>query len=538
MSLKRFISAWPGLILILNLSAQTGSRPNILWISCEDLSPRLSFYGDSTIRTPNLERLAKEGVVYKNAFTTAGVCAPSRCAIITGVNQVTAGGHNMRTLYNTFPEKTGLPNAYSIVPPPAIKAFPEYLRAAGYYCTNNSKTDYQFEAPPTVWDETSETATWGNRKPGQPFFAVVNYVITHESQVWVRKNHPLHVDPSTVSIPPIYPDTKTVRKDIARFYSNIVDLDSLIGVILNQLEEEGLMNNTYIFFWGDHGDGLPFFKRELYDRGLRIPLIVRYPDKKRGGEIDERLVSAIDFAPSVLSLAEIKPPSYMQGSAFLGSFKGKEPVYIYGARDRMDSEYDRVRAVRDKQFKYIRNFHPELPLYQEIEYRKQQDMMQELLDLKQKGQLNATQMKWFVPDKPQEELYDINNDPWELNNLANSPAYETRLKKMRVEMDSWLERVADKGSIPEKELIRQMWNGNESPPKTEEVVIQINSNKATLSCHTKGASIGYKIYAKHDREPAMWQVYTHPVVLKKNQVIKAIAHRIGYEKSKETIGEL
>ncbi len=216
-------------LLFFSSFAQSTERPNVLWISCEDISPRLSFYGDSTIKTPNLERLASEGVVYDNVFTTAGVCAPSRCAIITGVNQVTAGGHNMRTLDNELPEQKGVPKSYSIVPPPEIKAFPEYLRAQGYYCTNNFKTDYQFEAPPTVWDETSYDATWRNRKPGQPFFAVFNYVITHESQVWKRKDHPLHVDPSTVSVPPIYPDTKTVRKDIARFYSNIIDLDSLIG---------------------------------------------------------------------------------------------------------------------------------------------------------------------------------------------------------------------------------------------------------------------------------------------------------------------
>lgn len=533
---KISVAIW--LVFSLELFAQSGNRPNILWISCEDLSPRLSFYGDSTISTPNLERLAREGVLYENAFTTAGVCAPSRCAIITGVNQVTTGGHNMRTLNNGYAEQTGLPKSYSIVPPPEIKAFPEYLRAQGYYCTNNSKKDYQFEEPPTVWDESGNNASWRYRRSDQPFFAVVNFMVTHESQVWVRKNHPLHVDPSKVPVPPIYPDTRTIRHEIARFYSNIIDLDSLVGVLLGQLEEEGLMDNTYIFFWGDHGDGLPFYKRELYDRGLRIPLLVRPPGSLKAGERNDRLISAVDFAPTVLSLAGIKPPSYMQGSAFLGTYKGKEQNYIYGARDRMDSEYDRVRAVRDKQFKYIRNFHPELPLYQEIKYRLQQDIMKELLVLKEMEKLNPVQMKWFSTRKPVEELYNIKNDPWELNNLANDPGYKTQLEKMRMEMDNWLKRVDDKGAIPEKELIRRMWKGKDSPPVTDSVTININANKATLTCGTNGASVAFKVFNKNDKEPSTWQVYTEPVILSVGQVIKAVARRIGYEISKVTIAKL
>ncbi|HEX5024584.1 MAG TPA: sulfatase-like hydrolase/transferase, partial [Agriterribacter sp.] len=268
MTMKSFIAMILFQLISVMLAAQS-DRPNILWISCEDLSPHFSFYGDSTIITPNLERLAREGVVYDNVYTAAGVCAPSRCSIITGMNQVSVGGHNMRNLGNTYPEKTGLPKSYSIVPPVDVRAFPEFLRAQGYYCTNNSKTDYQFEAPLTVWDESSTKATWRNRKPGQPFFAVVNYTITHESQVWVRKDKPLRADPAKIKVPPYYPDTKTVRQDMARFYSNVVDMDDLIGDLLQQLKDDGLMENTIIFFWGDHGDGLPFCKRELYDRGIR-----------------------------------------------------------------------------------------------------------------------------------------------------------------------------------------------------------------------------------------------------------------------------
>lgn len=518
------------------LAQPVSQLPNILWISCEDLSPHFDFYGDNSVVTPNLTRLSREGITYDNVFTTAGVCAPSRCAIITGVNQVTAGGHNMRTLMNTFPEKTGLPLSYSIVPPAEIKAFPEYLRAKGYYCTNNSKTDYQFEAPPTVWDEVSDKATWRNRKEGQPFFAVVNFMVTHESQVWFRKKHPMHVDPAKVKLPPYYPDTHTVRTDVARFLSNVADLDSLAGNLLHQLEEDKLLENTIIFFWSDHGDGLPFVKRELYDRGLHIPLVIRFPGKTNAGKRDARLISSIDFAPTVLSLAGIQPPSYMQGKAFLGKYKTKEGhQYIYAARDRMDSEYDRVRAVRDNQYDYIRNFRPEVPLYQNIEFRLQQDMMKEMLEMREKGQLDSIQMKWFVSTKPAEELYDVRSDPYELHNLAADPKHQATLSRSRKEMDRWLAEVNDLGAIEEKQLISKMWQGGDHPPSTADVVIKATKdNLVTLSCETKGASIGYKVIGDGEGEPASWSVYTKPIKISKGQTVKAVAQRIGFEKSEES----
>jgi N-sulfoglucosamine sulfohydrolase len=522
------------IIISIGMAAAQSSEPlpNILWISCEDLSPHFDFYGDNSVATPNLTRLSKEGITYDNVFTTAGVCAPSRCAIITGVNQVTAGGHNMRTLL--IPEKTGLPKSYSIVTPDGIKAFPEYLRAKGYYCTNNSKTDYQFVAPPTVWDESSEKATWRNRKKGQPFFAVVNFMVTHESQVWMRKNHPMHVDPSKVKLPPLYPDTDTVRRDVARFLSNVADLDSLVGSLLHQLEEDQLMENTIIFFWSDHGDGLPFFKRELYDRGLHVPLVIRFPRKIDAGKRDARLISSIDFAPTVLSLAGIEAPSYMQGKAFLGKYKAKKPnTYVYAARDRMDSEYDRVRAIRDTRYKYIRNFHPELPLYQNIEYRLQQGMMKEILLLKERGELNSIQMKWFAPTKPAEEFYDLSNDPYELNNLAADPKQQAILNRFRKEMDRWLIEAKDLGAVEEKQLLASMWHGDH-PPSTADVDIHVSGdNLVTLSCETSSASIGFKVIDAGASDPVSWNVYTKPFKLSKGQMVKAVAQRIGFEKSRE-----
>lgn len=515
--------------------APRAGRFNVLWLSCEDMSPHLGCYGDTTIPTPNLDRLAREGIRYTNAFCTAGVCAPSRNAIITGMYQTTTGGHNMRTLNDTYPQKTGLPKDYSVVMPPAVRAFPEYLRANGYYTTNNAKTDYQFNAPPTVWDEVGNKAHWRNAGPGRPFFAVFNNEVTHESRVWTRKDLPLRVDPARIQVPPYYPDTKTVRQDMARFYSNIRDMDDWVGTMLKQLEDDGLLDRTIVFFWSDHGDGLPFVKREIYDRGLRIPLIVRFPDGRYAGTSRDELISMIDLAPTVLTLAGIAPPAHLQGRAFLDPTTQKRPAgsqprrYIAAARDRLDSEYDRVRTIHDGRYQYVRNFFPEKPLYMDIDYRKQQPMMAELLHLRDAGSLNANQMLWFRPTKPAEELYDLSADPFELTNLANQPAYARHLKRLRREMDRWLTETNDLGGIPEKELIRQWWQGADKPPVTASPEVSRSGNQLVITCSTPGASIGYRLADN----ATGWQVYTGPIPVSPGQRITAVAMRIGYRQSPE-----
>jgi len=514
--------------------APAPERPNILWISCEDMSPRLGCYGDTTIPTPNIDRLAREGIRFSNAFCTAGVCAPSRNAIITGMYQTSTGGHNMRTLYDTYPTKTGLPKEYSVVMAPDVKAFPEFLRATGYYTSNNVKTDYQFEAPPTVWDEVSTKAHWKNRPENQPFFSVFNNTVTHESQVWQRKDLPLRVDPARISVPPYYPDTKTVRQDMARFYSNIRDMDDWVGGILKQLEDDGLLDKTIIFFWSDHGDGLPFVKREIYDRGLRVPLIVRFPDGRFAGTTRDELISMIDLAPTVLTLAGTAPPAYMQGRAFLDPKTGRRPAgvqprrVVFGARDRLDSEYDRVRTVHDGRYQYVRNFYPDRPLYMDIAYRKQQPMMAELLQLRDAGKLNPTQMRWFQTTKPVDELYDLTTDRFELTNLADNPAYGGHLKRLRKELDKWLNETNDLGKLPEKELVRQMWQGADKPPVTATPQVARSGDRLTLSCSTPGASIAYRI-----GDSKSWRVYTTPITMPKDQILTVMAMRIGYAKSPE-----
>ncbi len=517
------------------VQVQMPALPNILWISCEDMSPHLGCYGDSTVPTPNIDRLAREGVRFTNAFCTAGVCAPSRNAIITGRYQTSNGGHNMRTLYSTMPEKTGLPPSYSVVMPPGVRAFPEYLRAAGYYTSNNEKTDYQFEAPPTVWGESSKKAHYRNRAKDQPFFAIFNNTVTHESQVWVRKDQPLRVDPARVKVPPYYPDTPTVRQDMARFFSNIREMDDWVGGLLKGLEDDGLLDNTIIFFWSDHGDGLPFVKREIYDRGLRVPLIVRFPDKKwagprSAGTTRSELISMIDLAPTVLSLAGIPTPNAMQGRAFFGKYAVKTPRHVvFAARDRLDSEYDRVRSVHDGRYQYVRNFFPEKPLYMDIGFRKQQPMMAELLRLRDEGKLNAAQMRWFVKTKAAEELYDLKRDPFQLTNLAEQPTQAGNLNRLRREMDRWLVETGDLGGIPEKDLLRQWWQGRTEPPQTATPQGERQGDQVVIRCATPGASIAYKI----EGNPADWQVYTQPLRLDKPARVTAVAQRIGYGLSAE-----
>lgn len=510
-------------------------HPNILWITCEDMSYQLGSFGNKLVKTPHLDQLAAEGTRYTNAFATAGVCAPSRSAIITGMYQQSIGTQHMRTLAASVAATDAYPpgfKGYSAVLPDYVKCFPEYLRAAGYYCTNNSKEDYQFEAPPTAWDESSTRAHWRNRPDkNQPFFAVFNFTITHESQVWMRAKEPLLVKPEDVTVPPYYPDTPEVRLDIARHLSNAMVMDQQAGKILEQLREDGLADNTIVFFFSDHGDGLPYVKREITQRGLRVPFIVKNPftPAQQRGKIDEQLISFVDLAPTLLSLAHIPIPKHLQGQAFLGEQKAKTPrKFVFAARDRMDSEYDRVRSVHDGRYQYLRNFMPEKPYYQNIQYRLQQPSMQSILKLKEAGQLNATQLHWFNPTKPTEELYDCQNDPYQLTNLAGQPQYQQKIKELRAVHNRWLTQVGDKATQPEMEMVREWWGGKDTPPQTQIPIIAANSSKITLTCATKGASIGYK---KHWKEPT-WQVYTSPLTLDKADSLYVVAQRIGYQHSK------
>ena len=520
-------------------------KPNILWISVEDISPLLEVYGDKSINTPNIDRLAKEGITFTNAFATAGVCAPSRSSIITGMYPVSIGTHNMRTgphyAYRepeaeTYKSYIGLKDIrgrnvpeYAAVPPPYVKVFTEYLRAAGYFTSNAAKTDYQFNSPITAWDEIGKDAHYKNRSKGQSFFSVFNHEITHESRVFMKKADPMLSEPQQVRIPKYFPDLPIVRQDVGRVYSNIIELDQQIGKLLDDLKAEGLLDKTIIFFWSDHGGPLLRQKRAVGNSGLRVPLIVRLPNGAMAGTKVEDIVSLMDLGPTVLSLAGIKPPSYMHGKAFLGAYKTNIPHhYAFGSADRFDEAADMSRSVIDGRFVYIKNFRPELPLLYRNAYREQIDMTRTLIEMDQQGKLTGDASYIFMKTKSEEELYDLANDPDEIHNLAHLPEHQAKLKEMRAALGDWQMEVKDLGFIPEYDLVNMMWPGM-IQPTTEKVVFKKEGSKLILTSATDGSSIAYQL----DEEIGgkSWKLYSQPLILSSYKKIAARAVRIGYKTS-------
>jgi len=513
-------------------------QPNILWITCEDMSPHLGCYDDQLARTPTIDRLASQGIKYTNAYSISGVCAPSRSALITGMYPTSIGSMHMRTMVRTSsiaqitdPELLAIPT-YEAVPPPEVKCFTEYLRTKGYYCSNNSKEDYQFKRPITAWDESSSKAHWKNRRPGQPFFSVFNFTVTHESQIWSRAGDTLITDPNKVVVPPYYPDNPVIRGDIARHYDNIALMDAQVNNILEQLKADGLEDSTIIFFFSDHGDGLPRAKRWIYDSGIKVPLIIKYADDRQAGEVSDELVSFVDFAPTVLSLAGINVPGHLQGQAFAGTQKAQPREYIYAAKDRMDPAMDNRRAVRDKRYKYIRNYMPDRPYVQFLPYRDQMALMQELFRYEKEGKLDPVQALWFQKTKPIEELYDTWEDVHEVNNLASDPRYNDILKRLSDEHLKWKEETQDWGLIPETELIRELWPPDGIQPITTEPDIILENLdepdklKVKITCDTEGASIGYML-----NDTGRWLLYSAPISVPGNTKISVQSIRIGYKPS-------
>ncbi|MCB0668953.1 MAG: sulfatase-like hydrolase/transferase [Saprospiraceae bacterium] len=507
-------------------------RPNILWLVAEDLSPYLPFYGDSTIETPTLSRLAAQGICFDNFYSPAPVCSPSRAAIATGMYPTRIAAGHMRNGGNPMYLPEGL-TPYEAIPPQGTRMMSEWLRMKGYYCTNHSKEDYQFNKTPTAWDESSNQAHWRNRERGQPFFAVFNFGVTHESQIWAKADDPWQVDSNlTVPVPPYLPDTETGRRDVRRMYSNVVEMDRQVGEILQQLEEDGELENTVIFWYSDHGGPLPRQKRLLYDSGLKVPMIVRFPQQQFAGSRDDRLISFIDLAPTVMSLAGIAPKDYMDGRDFLGEHQpDTERKYIHAAADRFDAETDCNRAVRDERYKYIRYYYPEKSMFLHSAYRDQQPIMRELYRLRDADSLTDVQKLWFRDHKPPFEFFDTWNDPHEVHDLSDDPQYAGKIRELSDEMDRWLEAIDDTGIIPEEELLKKIWP-NGTQPVTAAPEIEMLENKVAIQCQTPGASIGYKIIDENDKSGS-WKVYTEPVEKKENQQIIAVAHRIGYIPSEE-----
>ncbi len=454
-----FAGAAPGILP----TAVPDRPPNILWLSCEDTGPHLGCYGDPHAVTPRLDALAGEGTRYTNMYTVAGVCAPNRSCIITGMYPTTLGTHHMRS--------GGEGADRSIMPrlPSFVRCFPEYLRDAGYYCTNNAKEDYNFKTPESAWDDSSSAAHWRNRPDkNTPFFSVFNYLRTHEFSVRLSDEEHAEVtkrispserrDPASLELPPYYPDTLVVRRRWANYYELITAMDYWIRDMLAGLEEDGLSENTIVFFWSDHGPGLPRQKRWLYDSGTHVPLIIRIPEKYRQegegtpGSVDDRMVSSLDFGPTVLNLCGLPVPGHMQGSPFLGGGLPPERQYCFGIRDRMDERYDMQRSVRDRRYLYIRNYMPYQPYAQYMQSAESDPVMMELRSAASRGILPPDAELFMSREKPAEELYDRVGDPHQVHNRAQDPACGEILNRLSCEHLRWMEETRDLGVVPEAEL--------------------------------------------------------------------------------------
>lgn len=522
--------------------AELPFRPNVLWLVAEDLGPIIPPFGDSTVATPTLSRLAAEGVRFVNVFSPSGVCAPSRAAIATGLYPTAIGAQHMRTgpWWGGRPGATVIQAAadamgpelkpYEAVPPPEARMLSEHLRMAGYFATNNRKQDYQFVAPVTAWDESGADAHWLNREPGQPFFAVFNFDQTHESRIWTRSGAALRVPEGLdVEVPPYLPDTDSVRADLRRIYSNIIEMDEDVGRRLAELESHGLLDSTIVVWFTDHGGPLPRQKRALYDSGLRVPMIVRYPNRMRAGAVDSTLISFVDFLPTALAQAGIRPPEYLHGVAFDDADGTRESrEFVFAAADRFDEATDTRRAVRDRQYKYIRNLNPDRSAYLEISYRLNIPTMREMLRMKDANTLTPVQAMWFSPTKPAEELYDTALDPYEINNLAADSAYGAVLARMRGALDDWQRAYPDHGLQPEAEYLRSLWPDGVQPT-TASPVVDDAGEMISLGSATPGASIGYRFLAPGESGASAprWLVYERPMP-KRSGTLFAIAHRIGY----------
>ena len=426
------------------------SRPNIILIGAEDISPNLGCYGDPDAITPNLDKFAAQGARFDKAFTHCPVCAPTRSGMITGMYPTTMGSHHMRSqLLKTPP------------------TYVDHLRKAGYFVCwpdKNGKKDFNFNVPKDWVDSTADWTSKPETLPkDKPWFAYVNYTMTHESkarasqkqyeQITKRLKPGERRDRSKVTLPPYYPDTPAVRECVGKYHDNITALDYEIADLMKYIDEQGWTDNTLVIFFGDHGWGLSRGKRWCYESGTRVPMMARWPAKIEPGTVREDLVCFLDLAPTFLAVADAPVPDYMVGRVIVGDKTQPAPDYIFSTRDRMDEAFDRIRTVRGPRFRYIRNFHPELPYAQYINYMDEMPIMKDWRRLASEGKLNPIQMRFFAKTKPKEELYDLQADPYEINNLADKPEHQDTMKEMRAALEKWIVDTGDLGRVPEQELI-------------------------------------------------------------------------------------
>ena len=529
--------------IIISLVIFSDKRPNILVIMADDMSLRINALGDTTAVTPNLDKLVENGTSYMNAFTTAGVCACSRSALLTGKNQISIGSMHMRT-------SSGGSVPYLAVPEAHIKAFPEILRKYGYFTFTNDKLDYQFSGifpgsgPFTIWNSEKDKFGWRNRKNSDPFFGMINLTTTHESGIFrglmnsvdteaiklMQQTKQLlyeaPVEYEDVTVPPFLPDTPEVRKDIARAYNNIYILDIEVKEIIEQLRIDNLLHETVIIFTSDHGDGLPRYKRELFDTGINVPFLVLVPEKfspwQKPGERIYDLVSFLDIAPTVLDLAGISIPNYMDGKSIFGKAKNE---YIFAARDRLDNFKGKTRAVRNKDYKLIKNYSLGIVGAQKLSFRENLMSMKELRKMYENDELNEIQRSWLELI-PELQLYDLNKDPYEINNLAYDPDYKDKVLLLESVLEEWIKRNNFYGELEEDDLIEVFWPGN-SQPKTTQPLHTIKNGFLYLENNDESAnaSIGFSYDGKN------WEIYSEPIEIRETTIIYFKAVRYGWKES-------
>jgi arylsulfatase A-like enzyme len=444
MSHKLGTSVVLGLSLILCATSVAADKPNILWLTSEDHGPEMGCYGDANARTPNIDALAAKGMLFKRAWSVAPVCAPARSVIISGLYTSSSGGQHMR----------------SMVPlPDSVRLYPQYLRDAGYYCTNNSKEDFNVQKPKQLWNASSGTAHWRNRPEGQPFFAIFNSTKSHESQIRTRP-HKQVADPAKMRVPAYHPDTPEVRQDWAQYYDKVSEADEDAGKHLNEIEAAGLAADTIVFYYGDHGSGMPRSKRWPCNSGLHVPMVVYFPEKWKhlapkeyqpGGKSD-RMVSFVDLAPTLLSIVGIEPPAWMQGHAFAGAFQTEPQLFLFGERGRMDERMDLVRSVTDGRYVYLRNYFPHVSQGQRVAYQFETPTTRVWRSQFDEGKTNDAQsIFWRVPKAP-EELYDLQSDRDEVRNLASLSEHKESLERLRSAQRKHIVSIRDVCFLPESEL--------------------------------------------------------------------------------------
>jgi uncharacterized sulfatase len=430
--------------------SQAKGRPNILWLISEDTSPDMACYGNTLVKTPNIDKLASEGAMYTNAFVTGPVCSAARSALMTGMYQTTIGAHHHRSHRN---DGYLLPNPVMLIT--------EYFRRAGYFRCNCAGLNYK-QAGKTDWNFMYMTrpfdgTDWSQRQPGQPFFAQINFNMTHRDYQRDKKNP---IDPAKVELPPCYPDHPVTRRDWANYLEAMQVLDTEIGVALQWLQKEGVADNTIVMYFGDNGQSHVRGKQWCYEGGIHVPMIVRWPGHIQPGTVVDDLISTIDFAPTFLRIAGIEPPKHLQGHDFLGPGK-RTHEYIFAARDRCDGTVDRIRCVRSKRYKYIRNYCPDRPYTQFNAYKKlQYPVLTVMQVLHKQGKLTPEQAQFMAPTRPKEELYDLQNDPHELHNLADDRKLRGVLREHSRKLDAWIKTTRDQGEQPEDPKVVAYWQND------------------------------------------------------------------------------